>query len=84
MRPHIPTLAALLDGAENNVLAYMDFPQQHGAKTHKTTSLDRPNGEIKRRADVITIFRNEDAASRLVGARLLERTPIGQRSTPDV
>ena len=73
MRPRLPKLAGLLDEAEADVLAYMDFPSQHRAKIHSTNPLERLNGEIKRRADVVGIFPNEGAVVRLIGALLLEQ-----------
>jgi transposase-like protein len=72
-RPRVPKLAALMDDAEADVLAYMSFPSQHRAKLHSTNPLERLNGEIKRRADVVGIFPNEDAVTRLIGALLLEQ-----------
>ena len=73
MRPRLPKFAGLLDEAEADVLAYMDFPSQHRAKIHSTNPLERLNSEIKRRADVVGIFPNEGAVVRLIGALLLEQ-----------
>jgi putative transposase len=46
LRPRVPKLAALLDDAEADVLAYMGFPTQHRAKIHSTNSVERLNSEI--------------------------------------
>jgi transposase-like protein len=73
LRPKVPRLAALMDTAEVDVLAYMTFPREHRTKLHSTNPLERLNGEIKRRSDVVGIFPNEEAITRLIGAILLEQ-----------
>ena len=73
LRPKVPKLASLMDEAEADVLAYMTFPAAHRTKLHSTNPLERLIGEIKRRTEVVGIFPNEDAITRLMGAILLEQ-----------
>ena len=73
LRPRWPKLAALMDESEHDVLAFMAFPAQHRIKLHSTNPLERPNKEVKRRADVVGIFPDERSIMRLIGAVLLEQ-----------
>ena len=73
IRPKVPKLANMMDEAETDVLAFMSFPPAHRAKLHSTNPLERVKGEIKRRTEVVGIFLNEAAITRLVGAILLEQ-----------
>jgi putative transposase len=73
LRQRAPKLAELMDEAREDVLAYTAFPKEHWPQIASTNPLERLNGEIKRRSDVVGIFPNNRAIVRLVGALMLEQ-----------
>lgn len=61
-------LSKLRDGAEHEVLSYMEFPRAHWLQIHSTNPLERLNAKIKRRTNVAGIFPNDAAIAQLAGA----------------
>jgi len=68
-----PKAAAILEGAEADVLAHTAFPRAHWRKIASTNPLERINKEIKRRSNVVGIFPDDASVIRLVGAVLLDQ-----------
>lgn len=60
--------AKLLEGAEAEVLTYLDFPLEHHRWIRTNNVQERMNEEIKRRIKVVVVFPSVESAIRLVGA----------------
>jgi putative transposase len=77
-----PKVALLLEGAEEELLAFMRLPREHWTKLRSTNPLERLNKEIARRSDVVGIYPNDAALVRLAGALLIEQNDewlVGRR-----
>src|SRR3954447_1700807 len=68
-----PKVAALLEAAEPDLLAFYELPREHWSRLRSTNPLERVNREIGRRTDVVGIFPNDAALIRLAGAMLIEQ-----------
>ena len=72
LQAQFPVVASMLADATEDLLAFTGFPQAHWRKIWSTNPLERINGEIKRRTNVVGIFPNDASILRLVTAVLVE------------
>ena len=72
LEPRLPKIAALLEEAEDDVLAFYAFPAEHWPKMRSTNPLERFNREIARRTDVVGIFPDDASVIRLVSMLAIE------------
>jgi transposase-like protein len=73
LRTPLPKVAALLEEAEEDLLAFYSFPATHWPKLRSTNPLERVNREIGRRTDVVGIFPNNRALIRLAASVVIEQ-----------
>jgi putative transposase len=73
LQPVAPKVCALLEDAEEDLIAFYLLPSEHYTKLRSTNPLERVNKEIGRRSDVVGIFPNDQAVIRLAGALLSEQ-----------
>jgi transposase-like protein len=72
LQGRLPKIAALLQEAEDDVLAFYAFPAEHWPKLRSTNPLERFNREIGRRTDVVGIFPDDPSLIRLVSMLAIE------------
>jgi transposase-like protein len=82
LRKPLPKIAALLEEAEDDLLAFYSFPVDHRPKLRSTNPLERVNREIGRRTDVVGIFPNDRSLIRLAASVVIEQNDewlVGKR-----
>ena len=82
LRGPLPKVAALLEEAEEDLLAFYAFPVDHRPKLRSTNPLERVNREIGRRTDVVGIFPNDRSLIRLAASVVIEQNDewlVGRR-----
>jgi putative transposase len=82
LEPKYPAAAQVVREAEDDVLAYMNFPTEHWRQIKSSNPLERLNKEIRRRTDVVGIFPNDASLLRLVTMLLIEQNDewaVGRR-----
>lgn len=75
-----PAAARVLEEAEPDALAYLDFPPSHWKRLRTNNVQERANREIKRRSRVVQVFPSVASLVRLAGAVMCEQDEAWSRS----
>ena len=75
-----PRAAAILEEAEPDALAYLDFPPSHRRRLRTSSVQERNNREIKRRSRMVQVFPSVKSLARLAGAVMCEQDEMWQGS----
>jgi transposase-like protein len=73
LEKELPAVASLMREAKEDVLAHRNFHKDLWGMLASNNGLERLNRELKRRADVVQIFPNDNSVVRLLGAILMEQ-----------
>ncbi len=73
MQVRWPRAAEMLLEAEDDILVYKTFPEQHHRSIHSTNPLERIIREVHRRTRVVGVFPNRPSVLRLAGTLLIEQ-----------
>ena len=71
-----PKAAAIMEEAEVDALAYLDFPCSHWKRLRTNNVQERTNREIKRRSRVVQVFPSVRSLERLAGAVMCEEDEL--------
>ena len=63
-----PKAEDLLENAESDALAYLDFPYPHHRRIRTNNVQERCNRELKRRSNVVQVFPSRKSLIRMLGA----------------
>ena len=73
LKVRFPKAAQTVMDAEEDILAYMSFPEKHWKHIYSSNLIERLNKEIRRRFNVVSVFPDRASVIRLGGAILIEQ-----------